>query len=159
MKRIYFFIRNQFLLYFPLAGQHGRKLYAKYIISGSVAAITQIGVFYAFTRILGVELYLASTSIAFVFAVTVSFLLHKFWTFEDNDLSRIKWQLPVFVSIAFANLFLNGLMMYVLVSVLGFWYLGAQAVTMGVLAFGSFILNRTITFNNDNSSSNGNISA
>jgi len=147
MKNTYLKLKTQFLLLVPSSYRAEGKLVTKYAISGSIAAFSQISIFYLLIRMFGKELYLLASTTAFVIAVSISFLLQKFWTFGDADVRAIRKQFPIFFSIGVGNLLLNGAFMYILVELLNNPHVVAQAVTMGALAVGSFLLNRTITFN------------
>ncbi len=125
----------------------------KYIISGGMAAAVDLGGLFILTEIAGVW-YLFSAVIAFVLSLLTSFLLHKFWTFRENSLQRIKKQFIFFTALALLNLALNILLLYVAVDILNIWYMAAQFVIMGVLAFMNFIINKTITFRHENKGAN-----
>jgi len=121
-------------------------LVTKYTLSGSVGALTQLVVFYLLTISLGEELYLRSTSIAFIAGLSVGFLLQKLWTFRDLEVYRTPRQFVMFFVIGGVNLFINGLLMYFFIEEIGIWYINAQLVTAIVLSFESFIMNRYFTF-------------
>src|SRR3989344_9279280 len=164
MKRFYLKLKSGFLTLTPPHFIREGKITIKYAIVGGIAALTQFSVFYILLRWWGNYYYLLATSVAFLIAVTVSFSAHKIWTFRDKDMSRVRWQLPVFLTVAISNLLLNSVFMYILVQFSG-RILVAQGVTVGILALWSFTLNRTITFRKrneakkKNSHSNGSISA
>ena len=134
---------------FCVRALHAHKTGIKYIISGGTAAVVDLGLLYIFTDIVGLW-YLLAAVIAFVFGLFTSFSMHKFWTFRESSLHRLKKQFVFFTSLALVNLILNTFLMYIAVEMLGIWYLGAQFVIMGLLAVMNFVINKTVTFRPDN---------
>ena len=149
MKKKPTLIVIQTLLFWPAGYKKEGKTVLKYFIAGSGAALVQLATYYLLIQLLGVEMYIFSTSVAFVIAMSISFILQKYWTFRDNSLRRIPRQLIIFFTIALMNLILNGFLMYMAVNILN-RYMVAQIVVMGIIAVASFILNRTMTFTNNN---------
>ena len=118
---------------------------AKFFISGGSAAALHFSLLYFLTNVLGVW-YLASTTIGFIAAFAVSFMLQKFWTFKDRATDRLYVQLTLYFIVALGNLGLNTVGMYFLVSSVGIWYLSAQVLTTAVLAIESFFVYRYLIF-------------
>ncbi|MDP3710313.1 MAG: GtrA family protein [bacterium] len=124
---------------------HRHRLGLKYIIAGSTAAGVDLILLFLLTDMVGMW-YFYSAIIAYICSFFTSFFLQKFWTFRDNDRSRIKKQLAIYIATAGVSLTLNSFFMFVFVSFFQIWYLTAQFITSALLAFGSFILNKTVTF-------------
>lgn len=158
MSRIYIFVRTRISTYCPAIYKRRRRVkqLIKFIIAGGIASSVQLGLFYVFVQIMGQHLYLTATSLAFIFALMVSFTLQKFWTFADKETEFIKKQFTIYGMVALTNLFLNAGIMYYLVDIVQIWYIFAQIISMGILAIGSFIFHGKITFNNINENSNNN---
>ena len=116
-------------------------------MSGGMAAAVDFSLLYILTDWTGLW-YLASAAIAYVASFFTAFFLQKFWTFRDASMERIKKQFLIYGTIAIVSLIINSIMMYVLVSLAHIWYMTAQFITSGVLAIGSFVVNRSITFKN-----------
>ena len=123
------------------------RMFIKYVISGGSAALTDIILLYFFTEIVDIW-YLASSVLAFIAALVVSFMLQKFWTFRDASLDKVHSQFVLTTIVALANLGLNTLFMYILVDRVGLWYILAQLITGATLALGSFTAYRKIIFKN-----------
>ena len=121
------------------------KLGVKYVISGSTAAAIDFILLFVLTDLLGIW-YLTSAILAYISSFFTSFTLQKFWTFQDQDLKKIRKQFLIYLAVALIGLLLNSIMMYFWVSALHIWYLAAQFITTGILAIGSFAINTTITF-------------
>lgn len=126
-------------------GLHRHKVGIKYVFSGGTAAVVDFVLLYSLTDLIGFW-YLYSAIMAYVASFFTAFFLQKFWTFRDSNLGRMKKQLTIYASIAVASLALNSIMMYFLVSILFVWYLAAQFISSGILAIGSFLINKAITF-------------
>ena len=137
-----FLLANTPLLHRSL---YRHRLGLKYIIAGSTAAGVDLVLLFLLTDIIGLW-YFYSAIVAYICSFFTSFFLQKFWTFRDNDRGRIKKQLAIYIAVAGISLTLNSFFMFVLVSLLHVWYLMAQVVTKGILAVGSFVFNKTVTF-------------
>jgi glycosyltransferase involved in cell wall biosynthesis/putative flippase GtrA len=130
-----------------LAEKH--KIGIKYVIAGGTSAVVDLGLLYIFTEIIGLW-YLFSAAIAFIFGLLASFTLHKFWTFREHSLRRMKKQFIFFSALSVLNVCLNIILLYLAVDVLHIWYMAAQFVIMGMLALLNFALNKTVTFRHEN---------
>lgn len=124
-----------------------RKLIV-YIISGGTAAVVELGSLYFFKGILGLKL-IPAVSLAFILAFCVSFLLQKFWTFEDRSVDQIHKQATKYFIITSTNFFLNLFLMYVLVEILHVWYMLAKFLISGGIAFFSFFVYRMFVFKDE----------
>lgn len=124
-----------------------RKLIV-YIISGGTAAVVELGSLYFFKGILGLKL-IPAVSLAFILAFCVSFLLQKFWTFEDRSVDQIHKQATKYFIITGTNFFLNLFLMYVLVEILHVWYMLAKFLISGGIAFFSFFVYRMFVFKDE----------
>lgn len=119
--------------------------YIKYVISGGTAAVVNIGSLYLLTEYGHIH-YLVSASIAFVFGFTVSFILQKFWTFQNKGRSNMHWQLTLYFIVALGNLAFNTLLLYVLVEFLHIWYIAAAVFSGLFIAFVTFFIYRHFIF-------------
>lgn len=147
MKKIYAKLKQKFQATYPvLYGKlDKRKVIIKYIISGGIATATDLGLLFIFTDIFNIW-YLVSATIAFIIAFFVSFTLQKFWTFRENSREKIIQQLSLYLITGLINLAVNATGMYILVDVLNLWYMLAQIIMGGLIAFGSFLIYKFIIF-------------
>lgn len=118
----------------------------RYLISGGTAAAVDLLFLFLFTDGFGFH-YLTSAILAFLVAFVVSFLLQKFWTFQDESVERVHKQVIVYFAVSAVNLLLNTLLMYVLVDWMHIWYMGAQFLASGLIACESFFVSRYVIFN------------
>ena len=113
----------------------------RYLAAGGTAAIVDIGLLYVFTDLFNIH-YLWSAVWAFVGAFFVSFLLQKFWTFQDTNTDRMHVQMALYLFIALLNLLLNTFLMYLFVDKVHMWYIAAQILASGLIACESFFISR-----------------
>lgn len=111
----------------------------RYLVSGVTTVLVNVAVLFTLTEY-GHIWYLISAIVAFVVSYCVNFSLHKFWTFESPDISRIQHELPRHLILAMANLFINTALLFVLVEYGHVWYVGAQIIAAIVIALESFFL-------------------
>jgi putative flippase GtrA len=117
----------------------------RYLFSGGIATIVDLGLLYLFTDRLG-WWYVWSAVGAFSVAVVVSFSLQKFWTFQNGGLEGLRHQFALYLTVTIANLGTNTLLVYLLVEKVGLFYLLAQIIAAGLIAIGSFFIYQGIIF-------------
>lgn len=117
----------------------------RYVISGLAAAVVNIFIIYAATDWLGIW-YLASSVLAFLGAICVSFTLQKFWTFKNNSTSDVHRQMLMYVIFALFTICFNTLLVYLEVQYLGVHYVLAQIISNAILALINFFVYKKIVF-------------
>lgn len=124
-----------------------RKYYwlFKYLVSGGSAAAVSLGTLYLLTEYAHFH-YLLSAILAFIVAFFVSFLLQKFWTFQNKGREDMHVQLAAFLLVSLGNLALNTLLIYTFVEVFHLWYLLAAFISGGFIAVESFFIYRYVIF-------------
>ena len=124
---------------------HQHKTLLKYLISGTTAAFTNFGLYFIFTRIL--NWYYLTAYVASVFgAFWVSFILQKFWTFNNKDTDQINRQIGLYVLVNIGSLIVTTAGMYIFVSLLHLWDALALVVTSLGIAFCTFFINKLFVF-------------
>jgi len=159
MRTIYQFFKKFYKTLLPTRLYlliEGRKVGVKYIIAGGTAAVVNLVALYFFTDILKIW-YVTSSVFAFVISLITSFGLHKFWTFRENSVNRLKRQFIFYLFISLCNLILNAILIYVMVDIFGLWYMLAQFIIMALIALASFLINKKITFIKQNEGAKKNI--
>ncbi len=117
----------------------------RYLFSGSIAFGVNFFFLYALTEWVGLY-YLVSAVMAFLVAVVVSFILQKFWTFQNNSKANLHRQATVYITIAIVNTSFNTLLVYTLVEYVGLHYLLGQFFSSGLIAFESFFVYQIFIF-------------
>lgn len=120
-----------------------RKIIVFLAVGGFCAALNLV-VQWLCTSIVGLH-YLLSTLISFFTITPIGFWLNKLKTFgTPRALAREEWP-RYFVTMA-ASLALNLALMYLLVSILGMWYLAAALVVTVALVAANFVTHERWTF-------------
>ncbi len=119
--------------------------FVRFLIAGGTAFLSNILALYLIADVLGVW-YLRASVCAFVVAFLVSFSLQKFWTFKDKEVSRVHAQLGVSLMVAFINLGINTLLMYLLVEWGGLHHLPAQVIATGIIAIETYFVYKYVIF-------------
>ncbi|MGV8152173.1 MAG: GtrA family protein [Candidatus Nanoarchaeia archaeon] len=112
------------------------KQFIKFGIVGVINTLINLLVLWILSEYFGVY-YMIAAILAFIAAVTNSFVLNKIWTFEES-LGHKKYSryLKFFIVSVFA-LLVNLAVLYVLVEYFKFWYIYAQLI--GII--GNLIIN------------------
>jgi len=111
--------------------------FAAFVLVGGLCLAANTLLLWALTSGLGIH-YLVSTAIAFVSITPLGFLLNKVITFRTRrEYARI--ELPRYLGAMAASLAANFGLMYLLVSVLGMWYLAASILVAVTLVACNFI--------------------
>ena len=93
--------------------------------------------------------YLLAAVVAFITAVAVSFMMQKFFTFNDYTREKIKQQTVLYLGIQIFNLCLNTLFMYIGVDLLHIHYILAQVLISGMMAVYNFFVYKHLVFTPD----------
>lgn len=126
---------------YEIFSQH---ILVRYLFSGGTAALVLLMGLYLLHGVLGLW-YLASSVIAFLCSVMISFLLQKFWTFRNTE-KQINKQFSLYITIAIINVIANAFFMYTFVDKLKIWYLFSQVLAAGIVAIWSFFVYRHFIF-------------
>ena len=115
-----------------------------YAIVGGVCTLLNLAVLWLLTSVLGLH-YLVSTMISFFSLTPVGFWLQKVVTFRTpRAAASVEW--PRYLATMGSSFVANLGMMYVLVSLLGLWYLAASLIVIVVLLATNFLLNDRWSF-------------
>jgi putative flippase GtrA len=120
-------------------------LLSKYVVSGGSSACINIGTLYLLTEYAHIH-YLQSAVISFIIAFFISFLLQKFWTFQDMRKEIVHRQMMWYLGLSLTNLLINTLLIYSLVEYLHLWYLAAAVVSGALLAISNFFIYKHVIF-------------
>ncbi|PIP86872.1 hypothetical protein COW81_03350 [Candidatus Campbellbacteria bacterium CG22_combo_CG10-13_8_21_14_all_36_13] len=121
-------------------------LLIRYLFAGGLSFTTNVGLLYIFETYFN-WWYIASSTLAFVIAVVVSFLAQKYITFQDKSKDEISIQILQYVIIAFVNIIANGVMVFVMVEYIHLTPVIAQVISAGFIAVWSLLVYRFIIFN------------
>jgi putative flippase GtrA len=120
-----------------------RSRILRFLISGGTAATVHVSIVYILTEVHDTW-YLQATIVGFLVALSVNFLLQKFWTFDESVKGFIHTQSIAFFLVNTANLIVNAVLMMVFVETLAVVPSVAQICSSGLIAGESFLLYRYI---------------
>lgn len=118
--------------------------FLSYAVVGGVCTLLNLAALWLLTSVLGVH-YLVSTMIAFLALTPMGFWLQKLVTFRTpRAAAGLEW--PRYFATMGSSFAANLALMYVLVSLLGLWYLAASVVVTLVLLATNFLVNDRWSF-------------
>ncbi len=110
---------------------------------GLLSTITHMG-----TLIILVEIFkflpLVASTIGFILAVIISYILNYSFTFDATGKHAIIF--PRYCTVCIVGLMLNTGIMYLTVEILGIWYVIGQVCTLLVVPVSNFTLNKLWAF-------------
>ena len=118
--------------------------FLRYAFVGGVCMLLNLLVLWLLTAVAGLH-YLVSTMISFFTLTPLGFMLQKVVTFRTpRERAPIEW--PRYFATMGSSLAANLLLMYLLVNVLGLWYLAASVVVTLLFLAGNFLVNDRWSF-------------
>jgi len=115
-----------------------------YASVGAGCALLNLALLWLLTSMLGMH-YLVSTMISFFALTPVGFMLQKLVTFRTpRAAARVEW--PRYFATMGSSFAANVGLMYLLVSLLGIWYLAASAIVTLLLLAANFLVNDRWSF-------------
>lgn len=118
--------------------------FIRYAFVGGTCAALNLVVLWALTSVLGLH-YLVSTMISFFTLTPLGFVLQKLVTFRTpRAAAPFEW--PRYFLTMGSSFATNLALMYLLVSLLGVWYLAASVIVALVLLAGNFLVNDRWSF-------------
>lgn len=147
MKNLYYKLHEVVKAHIPKMYQvvFRYKNPAKYVFSGGMATAANLLTLYILTEYVHLY-YLASSVIAFIASIIVSFSMQKFWTFNNQSTENLHKQFSLYFFVVILNLALNTFIVYTLVEWFNVWYLLAQFIAGTVIAVVSFFIYRNFVF-------------
>ncbi len=117
----------------------------RYFVSGSTSACVDLLILYILHYLFGLQ-YLVAAILAFIVAFWVSFVLHKFWTFQNHSLYKVERQVGMYFASSLFGLSANTLFMYVFVSLFGIGVILSQVFVGIIVACMTFFISRHVVF-------------
>ncbi len=122
-----------------------KRLVLVFLVSGAVALAVDVSTLYLCKGVLGMTL-IPAVAVAFLAGFCASFLLQKFWTFEDMSVDRVHRQAGLYFIVSVANFFLTEFLMHFLVVVILVNYIVAKIFVSGGIAFVTFFIYKFFIF-------------
>lgn len=145
-------VKKIFTLVFFGFGIHSQIL--RYLLGGGTAFLVDVGTLYLFKGVIGWPL-LISVALAFMCGFSVSFTAQKFWTFGDHSYDTIHKQAGAYFTLTVASFFISLVMMHVLVTIIGVWYILAKILLSILLAILGFFAYKYVIFKKQDNESFG----
>lgn len=132
--------------------------FLRYVVVGVLGTGIDLGALYLLTRLSGIDprtswLFPCFVTIAFLLAVVNNYVLNRLWTFGSRS-SKVSTEFMRFLLVSVGGLLLTQGLMWLLVSLLGIWYLLAKAMTSLMVLIWNFGLNKFWTFRHSASEQN-----
>lgn len=132
-------------VHIPYYGKPGFAQFVRFCIVGVANTLVQLALLFVFVEYAGFG-YLLATSLAFIIAVTNSFVWNRLWTFKESRRHGAHLQWAGFMGISFLGFCLNAVLMYTLVDLLGLWYMLSQFLVAFVVVFSNFLGSKYLVF-------------
>jgi putative flippase GtrA len=116
----------------------------KFVISGLISAVLEIGLLIGFVDILKVE-YLKANVLVFAIGGPINFIMNKYWVFEKGALKGL-YQVAGFVTLALANLGFNQFMLWVFVEYFLIDYKISKILAIGLGVVLNFVIKKYFIF-------------
>jgi len=116
----------------------------RYCISGGIAAIVDLGLFFSFNEFFKLH-YLIALIISFTVAGLVNYTLQRKITFKSNYSKKHK-QFSIFIAIQIVGLVFNGVVTTAQVEFLGVWPTLARFISILIVLIWTYTANKKITF-------------
>ena len=109
-----------------------------------IATLVDMGLLYFFTEYLDLW-YLYSAALSYLVGMIVNFTLNKYLNFRNRS-NRVAAQFGIFAGVALVGLVLNQVILYLLVTVAGIWYMTAKVITVCLVLLWSFYGHKRLSF-------------
>jgi putative flippase GtrA len=124
--------------------QRNLGLLIGYVICAGVATLVDMGLLYVLTEYLELW-YLYSAALSYLAGMVTNFTLNKTYNFRNRS-RRIAPQFGLFAGVALVGLVLNQVILYLLVSLVGIWYMYGKVITVCIVLLWSFSGHKRFTF-------------
>lgn len=116
----------------------------KFITVGASGAVISLGTLWLLTDIAGWH-YLLSYLVAGTLAISNNYLWNSLWTFKDKKAHFSGFGKYTLISIS--TLGLKELMMFLLVNIMGLWYMLSAVILIITISIINFVLSRRLVWN------------
>lgn len=121
------------------------KEFFKFAVVGFIGTFVNLIILYLLTEKVGIY-YIFSAIISFIFAMTINFVLNKFWTFGETIELDIRKKYFQFSLVSVSALLVNLFFLYFFTEVFGIYYLISQVLAIGIALVINFLGNKIWTF-------------
>jgi len=115
-----------------------------YVMCAGIATLVDMGLLFLFTEYLDVW-YLYSAALSYLAGMFANFTLNKYLNFRNRS-ARVAAQFGLFAGVALVGLAFNQIILYLLVTLAGIWYMTAKVITVCLVLLWSFYGHKRLTF-------------
>ena len=126
-----------------------KKLYCRfrhlilYGIIGSFSSSIDFAIFTLLVQIVGLH-YLVANCISILAGITTSFFLNRNYNFKVKD--NVRGRFAIFLTVGLCGLMLSNIVLYVCVSILDMNKLVSKLLSIVLVVFFQFLINKYVTF-------------
>lgn len=121
------------------------KEFSKFSLVGIINTSIHLSLLYVLTEFFSIW-YLLSSFLAFLVALTNSFIMNTLWTFKKNIKHKTINKYTKFLTISIIAAILNLFLLYVFTEFVGLWYMISQIIAIIFTLMINFIGNKFWTF-------------
>jgi putative flippase GtrA len=125
---------------------HVKIQFIRYGFVAVVAFIVDFGLLFVFTHYCHIY-YLVSAILSFSISLVPNYILSKMWVFQSGSAYKRHIEIIAFCVIGFVGLLLNILVIWLLTSIFGLYYLISKLLAVVVIYFWSFFARRYFIYN------------
>ncbi|HUS49331.1 MAG TPA: GtrA family protein [Candidatus Paceibacterota bacterium] len=114
------------------------KEFARFVVVGVINTLIHLSVLYILTEFFSVY-YILSSLLAFLVAVTNSFIMNTLWTFKRDIKHKTITRYGKFFLISIISSFSNLFFLYLFTELFGIWYMFSQIIAIGLTLMMNFI--------------------
>ena len=114
-----------------------------YGIIGSFSSSIDFAIFTLLVQIVGLH-YLVANCISILAGITTSFFLNRNYNFKVKD--NVRGRFAIFLTVGLCGLMLSNIVLYVCVSILDMNKLVSKLLSIVLVVFFQFLINKYITF-------------
>ena len=118
----------------------------RYTFVGGLAFLVDFGTLFILTEYVHVH-YLVSAAIAFIFGLTVNYILSVKWVFNIRTVGNRWLEFLLFALIGLVGLGLNELFLWIITEILVIYYLISKIITTIIVYFWNFFARKYLLFN------------
>ena len=132
-------------LLYKLLSHKLSKEFVKFAFVGVINTLINMGVLYILVNYFSVY-YMVAAILAFLVAVTNSFIMNTLWTFKSDIADKTHSKLSKFFLISTIAALFNLLFLYIFTEFLGIWYMLSQLFAIVLTLLINFIGNKLWTY-------------
>ena len=128
-------------------GSNTTREFLRYFVASAIALVTDAGSLVLMTSLIGIP-YLYSGAVAFLFGLTVIYVLSIRWVFEARSVRDWRAEFSLFALIGIVGLLLNEFVLWILTGELGFHYMLSKGASVVLVFLWNFLARKSLLFKN-----------